>query len=69
MGSELLSLPLEQRLELVQTLWDSIAAERQGPPATAEEQRLVAERLEAFRLDGNPGEEALLVLDALEQSL
>ena len=69
MGSDLLSLPLAQRLELVQTLWDSIAAEQQGPPATAHEQRLVAERLEAFRIDGNPGEEALLVLEELEQAL
>ena len=45
MGSDLLSLPLAQRLELVQTLWDSIAAEQQGVAATAEEQRLVAERI------------------------
>ena len=40
-----MSLPLAQRLELVQTLWDSIAAEQQGVAATAEEQRLVAERI------------------------
>ncbi len=32
MGSDLLSLPLAQRLELVQTLWDLIAAEQQGWP-------------------------------------
>jgi putative addiction module component (TIGR02574 family) len=68
MGSDLLSLPLDNRLELVQTLWDSIAAEQQGPPATADEQRLVAERLDAFHLDGNPGEEALPVLQELEQA-
>lgn len=49
MGSELLNLPLHQRLELVQTLWDSIAAEQQGPAATPEEQGLVAARLEASR--------------------
>lgn len=45
MGSDLLSLPLAQRLEFVQTQWDSIAAEPQGVAATAEEQRLVAERI------------------------
>jgi len=45
MGSDLLSLPLAQRLERVQTLWDSIAVEQQGVAATAEEQRLVAERI------------------------
>jgi putative addiction module component (TIGR02574 family) len=69
MGSDLLSLPLAQRLELVQILWDSIAAEQQGVAATAEEQRLVAERMQALRLDGNPGEDAMLVLAELEQAL
>jgi putative addiction module component (TIGR02574 family) len=69
MGSDLLSLPLAQRLELVQILWDSIAAEQQGVAATAEEQRLVAERMQALRLDGNPGEDAMLVLADLEQAL
>jgi putative addiction module component (TIGR02574 family) len=69
MGSDLLNLPLVQRLELVQTLWDSIAAEQQAVAATAEEQQLVAERMQAFRLDGNPGADAMLVLAELEQAL
>ncbi|MFN6338445.1 MAG: hypothetical protein ACK41W_06935 [Cyanobacteriota bacterium] len=69
MGSELLNLPLRQRLEQVQTLWDSIAAEQQGPAATPDEQGLVAARLEAFRLDGHPGDDAWRVLDELEQAL
>ena len=69
MGSDLLSLPLAQRLELVQTLWDSIPAEQQRVAATAEEQQLVAERMQAFRLDGNPAEDAMMVLEELEQAL
>ena len=69
MGSELLNLPLCQRLELVQTLWNSIAAEQRGPAATPEEQGLVAAPLEAFRLDGHPGEGAWRVLNELEQAL
>jgi putative addiction module component (TIGR02574 family) len=69
MGSGLLKLPLSQRLELVQDLWDSIAAEQQGPVATPKEQRLVAERLEAFRQDGHTGEDALRVLEELEQAI
>lgn len=69
MGSELLNLPLPQRLELVQALWDSIAAEQQGPAATPEEQELVAARLEAFHLDGHPGDDAWRVLGELEQAL
>jgi len=69
MGSDLLNLPLSQRLELVQDLWDSIAAEQQGPAATPQEQRLVAVRLEAFRQDGHPGDDALKLLEELEQGL
>jgi hypothetical protein len=69
MAQELLSLPLAQRLELVQALWDSIAAEQGGLEPSRQEQRLVEERLEAFHLDGNPGSDALQVLDELEQAL
>jgi putative addiction module component (TIGR02574 family) len=69
MGSDLLNLPLSQRLELVQDLWDSIAAEQQGPAATPQEQRLVAERLEATSQDEHPGDDALKLLEELEQGL
>ena len=34
MVNDLLTLPLSERLELVQTLWDSIAAEQNGPELT-----------------------------------
>jgi hypothetical protein len=34
-----------------------------GPAVTPQEQRLVAERLKAFRQDGHPGEDALKVLE------
>ena len=37
--------------------------------ATAEAQRLIAERMQGFCLDGNPGEDAMLVLEELEQTL
>lgn len=69
MGSDLLKLPLAQRLELVQALWDSIAAEQRGLPATRAEQQLVDQRLEAFRLDGIPGDDAFKALAELEQAL
>jgi hypothetical protein len=34
-----------------------------GPAVTPQEQRLVAERLEAFRQDWHPGEDALKALE------
>jgi putative addiction module component (TIGR02574 family) len=38
--NNLLTLPLAQRLELVQTLWDSIAAQQIGPELTESEREL-----------------------------
>jgi putative addiction module component (TIGR02574 family) len=66
---DLLTLPLEQRLELVQTLWDSIAAEQMGPELTEDDRQLIDQRLESFRADGDPGLDADAALDAIEQSL
>jgi putative addiction module component (TIGR02574 family) len=66
---DLLTLPLAQRLELVQTLWDSIAAEQRGPELTDSDRQLIDRRLDCFLSDGDPGVDADAVLDGLEQSL
>ncbi|MCP9927427.1 addiction module protein [Cyanobium sp. CH-040] len=66
---DLLTLPLAQRLELVQTLWDSIAAERIGTELTAADRQLIDQRLESFLADGDPGLDADQVLDTLGQTL
>jgi putative addiction module component (TIGR02574 family) len=67
--NNLLALPLAQRLELVQTLWDSIAAEQIGPELTESERELIDHRLERFLADGDAGLDADEVLNALEQTL
>lgn len=67
--NDLLTLPLAQRLELVQTLWDSIAAEQIGPELTDADQQLIDQRLESFLTDGDTGLDADAVLAAIEQSL
>ena len=67
--NDLLTLPLAQRLELVQSLWDSIAAEQIGPELTEADRQLIDQRLENFLADGDPGLDADEVLDALEQTL
>ncbi len=67
--NDLLTLPLVQRLELVQTLWDSIAAEQIGPELTDADQQLIDQRLESFLTDGDTGLDADAVLAAIEQSL
>ena len=67
--TDLLTLPLAQRLELVQTLWDSIAAEQNGPDLTDADRQLIDQRLESFLADGYPGVDADAALDSIEQSL
>jgi putative addiction module component (TIGR02574 family) len=67
--NDLLTLPLAQRLKLVQTLWDSIAAEQIGPELTDADRQLIDQRLEQFLADVDPGFDADAVLDALEQTL
>ena len=67
--NDLLTLPLSERLELVQTLWDSIAAEQNGPGLTDADRQLIDQRLESFLADGDPGIDADAALDSIEQSL
>jgi putative addiction module component (TIGR02574 family) len=62
--NDLLTLPLAQRLELVQDLWDSIAAEQNGPELSDADRQLIDQRLERFLADGDPGLEADAALGA-----
>ena len=65
MVNDLLTLPLAQRLELVQTLWDSIAAEQIGPELSEADRQVIDQRLERFLADGEAGLDADEVLNAL----
>lgn len=67
--NDLLTLPLAQRLELVQTLWDSIAADQIGPELSEDDRELIDQRLERFRADRDARLDADEVLNTLEQSL
>lgn len=66
--SDLLHLSLEERIQLAEDLWDSVAAEVAAEPRrlplTEAQQREVLRRSEAHRL--NP-EEAISLDDALEK--
>jgi putative addiction module component (TIGR02574 family) len=69
MVSDLLGLPLQEKLELVQAFWDSIAAEQAGPALSEADRELINERLERFSADGNLGRDAEAVLAELEAAL
>lgn len=69
MATKLQDLPLEERLKLVEDLWDSIAAEEQRLPLTEEQRQLLDERLDQYELDGDPGEPAEVVVERIRRFL
>ena len=45
-------------MHLVEELWDSIAADQNALPLTAEQKAELDKRLDAYESDGNPGRSA-----------
>lgn len=48
---EILTLPADQRLRIVEAIWDSIAAEPDAVPVTEAQKREIEARLEEYRRD------------------
>lgn len=55
MNAKLLKLPVEERIRIVEDLWDSIAADQKSLPLTAEQKAELDQRLDAYEADGNRG--------------
>jgi len=55
MNATLRKLPLNERLRLVEDLWDSIAADQQALVLTPEQQTELDRRLDAYEADGIAG--------------
>lgn len=51
-------LSLEERIRLVEDLWDSIAADQSALPLTEEQRAELDHRLDAYQRDGDPGRPA-----------
>ncbi len=58
MNADLRKLPLEQRVRLVEDLWDSIASDQDALPLTSEQRAELDRRLDAYEADGDPGRPA-----------
>ena len=69
MGVNLTKLPIEQRIQLVQDLWESIAAESDSIPVDPEQVAEAQARLAEYRLDGDPGESARGVVEQIRKEL
>ena len=55
MNPKLHDLPVEDRIKLVEDLWDSIAADQQAMPLTDEQRDELDQRLDAYETDKNRG--------------
>jgi len=51
---DIFDLPLDERMQLVEDLWDSIAAEQEALPITEAQRAELDRRLEAFERDLDP---------------
>lgn len=55
MNTKLSELPVEERIKLVEELWDSIAADQKALPLTDEQKAELDGRLDAYKADGDRG--------------
>jgi putative addiction module component (TIGR02574 family) len=55
MDSKLRDLSVDERIKLVEDLWDSIAADQNALPLTSEQKAELDRRLDAYALDRNRG--------------
>jgi len=55
MNAKLLELPVEERIRIVEDLWDSIAADQKSLTLTAEQKNELDRRLDTYEADGNRG--------------
>ena len=55
MDAKLKELPVEERLILVEELWDSIAADREEIPLTDDQKKELNRRLDAYEKNPNDG--------------
>lgn len=67
--AELRTLPIEQRLHLVEDLWDSIAVDQGALALTDELREELNRRLDAYEQDLEPGRPATAVLADLRRRL
>lgn len=62
-------LPLEERIKLVEDLWDSIATEQQVLLLTIEQKTELDHRLDAYEIDKNLGRLATEVVAEIRRKL
>ncbi len=67
--SSILKLPIEDRIRLVEDIWDSIAADQSALELTEAQKSELDKRLDAFEKDGEIGREASEVIADIRNRL
>ena len=67
MNTNLRKLSLDERIRLVEDLWDSIASDQNALPLTPEQQAELDRRLDAYEADGDPGRPAEDVIAEIQK--
>ena len=68
-NANLRKLPLDERIRLVEDLWDSSASDQNALPLTSEQQTELDRRLDACEADGDPGRPAEDVIAVIRKRL
>jgi putative addiction module component (TIGR02574 family) len=69
MNQTLRKLPVDQRLELMEELWDSLVADQKEMLISEEHKTILDQRLAAFEQDGDMGRPAKSVLMEMKNRL
>jgi putative addiction module component (TIGR02574 family) len=69
MNSKLRELPIEERIKLVEDLWDSIVADQNALPLTPDQRAELDRRLDAYEADKDPGRPANEVIADIRRRL
>jgi len=69
MNSTLKQLPVDERIRLVEDLWDSIAVDQSAIPLTSEQIEELDRRLDSYEVDGDSGRPAKEVISELRNRL
>ena len=69
MNANLRKLPLNERIRLVEDLWDSIAADQSALPLTPDQRSELDRRLDAYETDGISGRPATDVIAEIRKIL
>ncbi len=69
MNVKLRNMPIDERIKLVEELWDSIAADQGVLQLTDAEKAELDRRLDAFESDGNLGRPAVEILAEIRRKI